>query len=100
MTGRYEEAFSKSINDPEGFWGEAAEAIHWYKKWDKVRDDSNKPFYRWFTGGIVNTCYNALDRHVEGGRAEQTALGGAAATEGRAPIVDGVGLGGGRRRVR
>ena len=74
MTGRYEEAFSRSINDPEGFWGEAAEAIHWYKKWDKVLDDSNKPFYRWFTGGVVNTCYNALDRHVEGGRADQTAL--------------------------
>ena len=74
MTGRYEEAFSRSINDPEGFWGEAAEAIHWYKKWDKVLDDSNKPFYRWFTGGIVNTCYNALDRHVEGGRADQAAL--------------------------
>ena len=51
MSGRYEEAFSRSINDPEGFWGEAAEAIHWYKKWDKVLDDSNKPFYRWFTGG-------------------------------------------------
>ena len=65
MTGRYEEAFSRSINDPEGFWGEAAEAIHWYKKWDKVLDDSNKPFYRWFKGGVVNTCYNALDRHVE-----------------------------------
>ena len=74
MTGRYEEAFSRSINDPEGFWGEAAEAIHWYKKWDKVLDNSNKPFYRWFKGGIVNTCYNALDRHVEGGRADQAAL--------------------------
>ena len=74
MTGPYEEAFSRSIRDPEGFWGEAAEAIHWYKKWDKVLDDSNKPFYRWFKGGIVNTCYNALDRHVEGGRADQTAL--------------------------
>jgi propionyl-CoA synthetase len=74
MTGRYEEAFSRSISDPEGFWGEAAEAIHWYKKWDKVLDDSNKPFYRWFKGGVVNTCYNAVDRHVEGGRADQTAL--------------------------
>ena len=74
MTGRYEEAFSRSVTDPEGFWGEAAEEIHWYKKWDKVLDDSNKPFYRWFKGGIVNTCYNALDRHVEGGRADQAAL--------------------------
>ena len=74
MTGPYEEAFTRSINDPESFWGEAAEAIHWYKKWDKVLDDTKKPFYRWFKGGIVNTCYNALDRHVEGGRADQPAL--------------------------
>jgi len=74
MTGPYEEAFSRSVNDPEGFWGEAAEGIHWYKKWDKVLDDSNKPFYRWFPGALVNTCYNALDRHVEGGRADQAAV--------------------------
>jgi propionyl-CoA synthetase len=74
MTGAYQQAFSRSINDPEGFWGEAAEEISWYKKWDKVLDDSNKPFYRWFTGGIVNTCYNAVDRHVEGGRGDQTAV--------------------------
>ena len=74
MTRPIDEAFSRSIEDPEGFWGQAAEAIHWYKKWDKVLDDSNKPFYRWFKGGIVNTCYNAIDRHVEGGRADQLAL--------------------------
>ena len=72
--GKYEEIFQKSIEDPEGFWGEAAEAIDWYKKWDKVLDDSNKPFYRWVTGGELNTCYNALDRHVENGRADQVAL--------------------------
>jgi propionyl-CoA synthetase len=74
MTGRYEEAFTRSINDPEGFWGEAAESISWYKKWDKVLDDSNKPFYRWFTGGIVNTCYNAIDRHVEAGHGDRLAI--------------------------
>ncbi len=72
--GNYEELFRKSIDDPEGFWGEAAEGITWYKKWDKVLDDSSMPFYRWFTGGQMNTCYNAVDRHVEGGRAEQTAI--------------------------
>jgi propionyl-CoA synthetase len=72
--GKYAEIFQKSITDPEVFWGEAAEAIDWYKKWDKVLDDSNKPFYRWFTGGELNTCYNALDRHVNGGRANQLAL--------------------------
>ena len=74
MPGRYEEAHSRSINDPNGFWGEAAEQISWYKKWDKVLDDSNKPFYRWFAGGVVNTCYNAIDRHVEAGHGERTAV--------------------------
>ncbi len=72
--GRYEEAFRKSIQDPDSFWEEAAGAISWYKKWDKVLDRSNLPFYRWYVGGELNTCYNALDRHVEGGRADQTAL--------------------------
>ena len=72
--GRYDEVFQRSIKDPEGFWGEAAESISWYKKWDKVLDDSNRPFYRWFTGGELNTCYNALDRHVEEGRADQVAV--------------------------
>ena len=70
----YESVFARSLQDPDGFWGEAAEAVHWYRKWDKVLDDGNKPFYRWFTGGEVNTCYNALDLHVESGRADQPAL--------------------------
>jgi propionyl-CoA synthetase len=72
--GRYQEVFDRSISDPDGFWGEAAEKISWYKKWDKVLDDSNKPFFRWFTGGELNTCYNCLDRHVEGGRGDQAAI--------------------------
>lgn len=70
----YKEVFQRSIQDPDGFWGEAAEAIPWYKKWDKVLDSSKPPFYRWFAGGEMNTCYNALDRHVDNGRADQTAL--------------------------
>jgi propionyl-CoA synthetase len=74
MTNPYEKAFERSINDPEGFWGEAAEAIVWTRRWDKVLDGSNKPFYRWFVGGELNTCYNALDHHVDTGRAEQPAL--------------------------
>jgi propionyl-CoA synthetase len=72
--GKYDELFRKSIQDPEGFWAEAAEDVTWYRKWDKVLDASNPPFYRWFPGAELNTCYNALDRHVEGGRADQTAL--------------------------
>jgi propionyl-CoA synthetase len=65
---------ARSLEDPERFWGEAARSIHWHKPWAKVLDDSRKPFYQWFVGGEVNTCYNAVDRHVEGGRADQLAL--------------------------
>ncbi|WP_319407122.1 propionyl-CoA synthetase [uncultured Desulfosarcina sp.] len=74
MTNPYQAAFEQSINDPDGFWAKAAEDCHWYKRWDKVLDDSNKPFYRWFTGGQINTCYNALDYHIEQGRGDQLAL--------------------------
>ena len=74
MANAYDEAYRRSIEDPEWFWGEIAEDVRWIKKWDKVLDDTNKPFYRWFTGGELNTCYNALDRHVEEGRADQAAL--------------------------
>jgi len=74
MTNPYDEAFEKSIKDPDSFWAAAAEECHWYKKWDKVLDDSNKPFYRWFTGGEINTCYNALDFHIENGLGNQDAL--------------------------
>ena len=74
MSSLYDQVYARSINDPVSFWAEAAEEIHWYKKWDKVLDESNKPFYRWFTGGEVNTCYNAVDRHVEKGRGSQVGL--------------------------
>ncbi len=72
--GRYQEVYGRSITDREGFWAEAAEAISWDRTWDKVIDGSNAPFYRWFAGGRLNTCYNALDRHVAGGRGGQPAL--------------------------
>ncbi len=74
MSSKYAEAFSRSLEDPQGFWAEAAEAIHWDKKWDTVLDSSAAPMYSWFRGGRLNTCYNALDRHVEAGRGEQAAL--------------------------
>ncbi len=74
MPNAYEIAYKRSLEDPNGFWGELAEDCHWFKKWDKVLDDSNKPFYRWFTGGELNSCYNALDFHIDQGRGEQTAL--------------------------
>ncbi|MDD1639693.1 MAG: hypothetical protein LUO99_05315, partial [Methanomicrobiales archaeon] len=55
------------MEDPERFWGEAARAVDWYRPWDRVLDGSRPPFYRWFPGGVLNTCHNALDRHVETG---------------------------------
>ena len=64
----------RSLKDPDGFWAEAAETIDWYRKWDRVCDGSRAPFYRWFSGAEVNTCYNALDRHVADGRSDQPAL--------------------------
>jgi propionyl-CoA synthetase len=70
----YDEVYARWQDAPESFWAELAEAVHWYKKWDKILDASRPPFYRWFTGGMVNTCYNALDRHVEQGRGNQPAL--------------------------
>ena len=71
---KFDEVYNRSLADPEGFWSEAAEAIHWEKKWDTLIDDSNPPFYRWFAGAECNTCYNAVDRHVEEGRADQLAV--------------------------
>ncbi|MEM7342925.1 MAG: propionyl-CoA synthetase [Chloroflexota bacterium] len=70
----YNEVYQRYLDDPEAFWAEAAEAVHWYKKWDQVLDATNPPFYKWFSGGELNTCYNALDLHVENGRADQLAL--------------------------
>jgi propionyl-CoA synthetase len=74
MTNAYDVAYERSINDPDGFWGQAAEDIVWTKRWDKVLDGSNLPFYRWFSGGMLNTCYNAVDHHVATGRGDQAAL--------------------------
>ena len=74
MSNTYDEAYRKSLDDREEFWAEAAKEIDWIKPWDKVLDDSNKPFYRWFAGAECNTCYNALDRHVEQGRGDQASL--------------------------
>src|SRR5260370_17579818 len=72
--GTYEEIHRRSLADPEGFWGEIGSALTWDRPWDRVLDRTNAPFYRWFTGGVLNTCYNALDVHVKGRRAEQLAL--------------------------
>ena len=70
----YDETYARSMKDPNGFWAAAAEDIHWDRRWDRVFDDSRRPFYRWFEGGELNTCYNALDLHVDRGRGKQRAL--------------------------
>jgi propionyl-CoA synthetase len=74
LPGQYDRIFRKSLEHPEEFWREAAKDIQWYTDYSRVLDDSNPPFYRWFTGGEINTCYNALDYHIASGRAEQIAL--------------------------
>ncbi|MBF0562705.1 MAG: propionyl-CoA synthetase [Alphaproteobacteria bacterium] len=74
MDNAYDEAYQRSLKDPEGFWGDAAADIHWFKKWDRVLDSTNAPLYRWFPGGRMNTCYNCVDRHVENGRGAQDAI--------------------------
>ncbi|MBT3091655.1 MAG: propionyl-CoA synthetase [Candidatus Thiodiazotropha endolucinida] len=71
---RYAEIYQQSLNDPEVFWGTVAKGLHWYEHWDKVLDESAKPSPRWFSGGMFNTCYNALDRHVEAGNGDRLAL--------------------------
>jgi acetyl-CoA synthetase len=70
----YDKLYKYSIEHREEFWAEEAENLHWFKKWDKVLDDSNKPFYKWFTGGKTNIVYNAIDRHVKTWRKNKLAL--------------------------
>ncbi|MDJ0880224.1 MAG: propionyl-CoA synthetase [Gammaproteobacteria bacterium] len=70
----YQQIYQQSIEDPDGFWAAAADQLHWYKKWDRVIDMQAKPVPRWFEGGEINTCYNAVDRHVESGLGDQTAI--------------------------
>jgi propionyl-CoA synthetase len=72
--GRYADAFQQSLTDPGTFWGVAASGIDWYRQPTVVLDKSNPPFYRWFAGGVMNTCFNAVDRHVRDGRGDQAAL--------------------------
>jgi propionyl-CoA synthetase len=74
MQSRYDDIHASSLAEPGLFWEQAAEEISWFRRWDAVLDDSRSPFTRWFHGGLLNTCYNALDRHVEAGRGDQAAL--------------------------
>ena len=72
--GAYQDTYRQSIEDPAGFWGEAANGIDWVRSPQMILDDDAAPLYRWFPDGRLNTCFNALDRHVIAGRADQAAL--------------------------
>ncbi len=69
----YQKMYQRSVRDPEGFWAEAARELHWFEPWQKVLD-WNLPWAKWFVGGKLNLCYNCVDRHVAGGRANKTAI--------------------------
>ena len=70
----YSEVYERSLSNPSGFWADAAKLLDWDTEPSVILDDINPPFYRWYSDGVLNTCYNALDRHVENGRADQIAL--------------------------
>jgi propionyl-CoA synthetase len=72
--GAYDDTYRRSLDDPDGFWGDAASDIDWIEPFERVLDRSTSPSPRWFTGGVLNTCANAVDRHVAAGRAGQLAL--------------------------
>ena len=72
--GTYGEIYRRSIDDPEGFWGEQARLVDWIRKPTRVLDSDRPPFYRWYSDGTLNTCFNALDRHVVAGHGDRVAL--------------------------
>lgn len=70
----YEKLYEQSVKNREGFWAEQAKKLDWYKKWDKVLDECEAPFYKWFDGGKINIVYNAIDRHLKTWRRNKLAL--------------------------
>jgi len=74
LSGKYEKIYDSSIKNKENFWKEVSNNIFWYKKPSKILNSSNPPFYKWFEDGITNTCYNALDFHIDKGRGDRTAI--------------------------
>ena len=70
----YKKLYAESIEDPEAFWSEAANELHWFKKWDSVLDRSDAPFFKWYNGSRTNLSYNCLDRHIDEGRGDKIAI--------------------------
>ena len=71
---KYKKSYEKSIKTTQDFWSEVSQDIFWYKKPTKILNSKNPPFYKWFEDGITNTCYNAVDLHVENGNGEKVAI--------------------------
>ena len=67
MSVKFNKIYNQSINNPEKFWSEASNDIFWFKKPTKILNKSNPPFYKWYEDGVTNTCYNALDIHIDQG---------------------------------
>mgnify|MGYP001407258066 CR=1 FL=1 len=74
MSEKFNKIYQESIKNPEKFWQEASDDIFWFKKPNKILNKSNPPFYKWFEDGVTNTCYNALDIHIQNGLGDKTAL--------------------------
>ena len=74
MKSNFEKIYNESIKNPEEFWKKVADDIFWFKKPSKILNKSNPPFYKWYEDGVTNTCYNALDYHIDNGRGDRTAL--------------------------
>ena len=74
MSNKYKEIYQRSIADAEGFWSDVSKDVFWYKKPTKILNSSKPPFYKWFSDGITNTCYNAIDLHVKNGKGEKIAI--------------------------
>ena len=74
MNGKYKEIYDSSINNKEEYWRKVSNEIFWYKKPSKILNTSNPPFYKWYEDGITNTCYNAVDVHIDNGNGEKVAI--------------------------
>ena len=74
MVKKYQQIYDSSINNKEDFWKKVAEDIFWFKKPSKILNSSNPPFYRWFEDGTTNTCYNAIDHHINNGNGDKIAI--------------------------
>ena len=74
MGQNFKQIYDNSIKNPEVFWKNLSEDIFWFKKPTKILNKSNPPFYKWYEDGVTNTCYNALDHHIDQGKGERIAL--------------------------